>query len=66
MSELPTITPDLVAKVAHDTYRLRLDSDADRARFDALEPRKQKTRTVAYEPLVRAVLTALGCPKNSK
>ena len=60
---LPTITPELVAEVAHKTYRLRLDSDADREKFDGLEPKKQKSRTVAYEPLARAVMVALGYPE---
>ena len=55
-----TITPEIVSDLAHKTYRLRLDTDGERARFDALEPRKQKTRTEAYEPVVRAVLLAMG------
>ena len=63
---LPTVTPELVATVAHNAYRLRLDSDTDRDKFDALPPIKQKSRTVAYEPITRAVLLALGCPEPER
>ena len=68
MSILPIITPELVSRVAHQTYRLRLDSDEDRAKFDALEPGKQRSRTMGYEPTVRAVLLAIGChePERKK
>lgn len=61
---LPTITNELVAAVAHNAYRLRLDSDKDRDRFDALDPKKQKWRTQGFEPVTRAVLLALGCPEK--
>ena len=63
---LPTVTPELVAAVAHNAYRLRLDSDGDRDKFDALPPVKQKSRTVAFEPLTRSVLLALGCPEPER
>ena len=55
-----TVTPDLVADMAHKAYRLRLDSDADRECFDALDPKKQKYRTSGFEPVTRAVMLALG------
>ena len=63
---LPTITPELVSTIAHNAYRLRLDSDRDRERFDAMEPKTQRGRTAAFEPFTRAVLLALGCPEPER
>ena len=63
---LPTVTPELVATVAHNAYRLRLDSDAARDRFDALDPKTQKGKTASFEAITRAVLLALGCPEPER